>query len=177
MRKALVLCALVFVAGAARGQDSLLYLGAGVTNGTVHNVLGSGLNVDNSEYKFFGGFKPPGPFGAEIEYLSFGSATSAVAHGQGDAVAISGLGLLPVVPHFLDVFGKAGLARTELSGNVIQEDGNEGHIDGGEVRFTFGVGALAHIGNLGARIEYQHFSIAGTDGANILTVGVQISLL
>jgi hypothetical protein len=177
MRKALILCALLFAAGAAHAEENLLYIGAGLTNGTVHNVLATNLNLDNSEYKFFAGFKPPGPIGAEIEYLSFGSGTSSVAHGSGDAVSIVGMGYIPVVPRFLDVYGKAGISRTQLTGNAIRDSGPNTLIDDAEVRFTFGVGAQAHIGNLGARLEYQHYSIVGTDGANIVTLGVQVNLL
>ena len=177
MRKALILCALLFAAGAAHA-DNMLYFGGGLTNGTVHDVLNSGLNVDNSEYKFYLGTRPPGsPFGAEIEYLSFGSATSATAHGSGDAISIIGLGYLPVVPHLLDVYGKAGFSRTQLTGNAIRDTGPNLNIDDSQFRFTFGVGAQAHIGNLAARLEYQHYSIVGTDGANILTLGVQFSIL
>ena len=176
MRKALMFCPLLLAAGAAHADDILVYIGAGATNGTVHNVLGSGLNIDNTEYKIFTGFRPvPGLFGAEFEYLDFGSQSNTVAHGAANAYALDAVGYLPVVPRFLDVYGKAGLSYWELSGDFTRPGVFMENIDDSGVRFTFGVGAQARFGNWSARLEYEHFSVGDSDGANILTLGLQIN--
>lgn len=174
MRNVLLLCPLILAAGAARADDIELYVGAGATNGTVHNVLGSGLDIDNTSYKVYTGFRPaPGHFGGEFEYLDFGSRTTAFAHGAANAYAADVLGYLPLVPRVLDVYGKAGLAYWELSSNLVRPGVLNETIDDSGVRFTFGVGAQLRFGSMAARLEYEHFSVGDSDGANILSVNLQ----
>lgn len=176
MRKALIVYPLLLAAGAAHADDIRFYVGAGATNGTVHNVLGSGLNVDNTSFKIFTGFRPvPGLFGGEFEYVDFGSQTSTRAHGAANAYALDAVGYLPVVPRVFDFYAKAGLSYWELTGNLVGPGRFRESVDDSGVRFTFGVGAQARFGNLSARLEYEHFSVGDSDGANIMTVGVQVN--
>jgi hypothetical protein len=177
MRKLLFLCALLLATGAAQAEPLLgFYAGAGLTTGSVENVLGSGLDVTNTMWKLFAGVHPANsPFGLEAEYLDFGSETTLLAHGEGHAAALDAVGHLPLPVPFLSLFGKAGISRWEVSGDVIAPRFIS--LDDQGSQFTWGIGALAHFGNVAGRLEYERFNIANTDGANIVTIGVQITLL
>jgi len=177
MRKLLFLCILLLAAGAAEAEPGLgLYAGAGLTTGSVGNFVGSGLDISNTSYKLFAGVKPPGsPVGLEAAYLDFGSQTNTIAHASADAWAFDVVGHLPLPVPVISVYGKAGVNRWSISGNVVSPTFIG--VDDTGVNFTWGVGALAHFGNLAARLEYEHFSVNNTDGANIVTIGVQVTLL
>jgi len=43
-------------------------------------------------------------------------------------------------------------------------------------QFAWGVGGQAHFGNLGARLEYENFSIRNTGGANLVSLSVFLNL-
>ena len=43
-------------------------------------------------------------------------------------------------------------------------------------QFAWGLGAQAHVGNVGARLEYENFNIRNTNGANIVSLGVFLNL-
>jgi hypothetical protein len=180
MRKLVFLCALLVAAGTAQAEPLLgFYGGAGLTTGSVDNVFGSGLDVTNTSWKLFAGVHPTAsPFGLEVEYLDFGAQTSRFAHGEGNAAALDAVGHIPLPVPFLSLFGKAGVSRWQVSGNV-EPPGGGGliGIDDHGNQFTWGFGGLLHFGNVAARVEYEHFAISNTDGANIVTLGVQITLL
>lgn len=177
MKKLLLICALALPAGVAQAEPPLgFYAGAGLTTGTVDNVLHSGLDISNTEWKIFAGLHPPTTaFGAEVEYLDFGSETTAFAHAQGHALGVDILGYLPLPVQVLSLYGKAGFSRWDVSGNVV--DPRFIGLDDHGVQFTWGVGAKATFGNLAARLEYERFNVTNTDGANIVTIGVQVTLL
>jgi hypothetical protein len=178
MRKLLFLCAVLLAAGTAQAEPLLgFYGGAGLTTGSVNNVLGSGLDVNNTSFKVFAGVHPDAtPFGLELEYLDFGSATSSVAHGEGNALALDVMGHIPLPLPMLSLYGKAGLSRWQVRADVVGTPGFVGLDDHG-TQFTWGVGAQLHFGNVAGRLEFEHFAITHTDGANIVTIGVQVTLL
>jgi opacity protein-like surface antigen len=180
MRKLILLCTLLLAAGAAEAEPALgVYAGAGITTGSIDNFLGSGLDIHNTDFKLFAGVHPAAsPFGVEVQYVDFGSETRTFAHAQADAAAISAVGYLPLPVPMFSVYGKAGLSRWELNGN-LGAPGTPAFLglDDNGVQFTWGVGALAHFGNLAARLEYEHFVVSNTDGANIVTIGVQVTVL
>ena len=43
-------------------------------------------------------------------------------------------------------------------------------------QFAWGAGGQVHFGNLGARLEYENFSIRNTSGANLVSLGVFLNL-
>jgi hypothetical protein len=181
MRKLLSLTALALVAGVAHA-DPDLYVGAAVTKTKIGNVFQSGLDTDNTDWKAIVGFKPPlFPVGAEAEYLDLGSQTRLFAnaggigvHSDAKAFAAYAVGYLPLPLPIVSFFGKAGLARWELSGS--SQPGLFSLSDHG-TQFTWGVGAQAHYGKFAGRLEYERFNISNTDGANVVSLGVTYTLL
>ncbi|MBS0365915.1 MAG: hypothetical protein JSR67_08850 [Proteobacteria bacterium] len=86
------------------------------------------------------------------------------------------LGFLPLPVPFIDVFGKAGLARWGLSGSnsggvALFSFSNHG------TEFAWGAGVGAHLGNVGARLEYERFRIPQTNGARVFSLVVLLSLM
>jgi hypothetical protein len=69
MRKLLLATTLALGAGAAHADLLGLYAGAGITKAKVDNVFDAGLNVDDTSWKAIVGFRPPGPFAIEANYL------------------------------------------------------------------------------------------------------------
>lgn len=180
MKKLLFLCPLLFAAGTVRAEPPLgFYGGAGLTTGSVDNFLHSGLDISNTSWKLFAGLHPSmSPVGAEVEYLDFGSQTQVGAHAEGHTAAVDLVGYLPLPVPQLSLYGKAGFSRWALSGSLATPGGPvRVGVDDNGVQFTWGVGAQAHFGNLAARLEYERFNINNTDGANIVTIGVQVTLL
>lgn len=175
MRKPLLLCALCLPAAAAHADTLGLYAGAALTTGSVNNVVNSGTNISNTDWKIFGGVHPPGsPFGLELEYLDFGSETHNFNYADGSTWALDAVGYLPLAPVF-SLYGKAGLSRWELTDHVVGAPFDR--LDDNGVQVTLGVGGLLRFGNFAARLEYERFNIDNTAGANVVTVGVQLTVL
>lgn len=74
---------------------------------------------------------------------------------------------LPVPGPYLDVYGKAGLARYKLNRSITgynaagEPTSLDAYPDDGTV-FTWGAGVQAHIGIFGGRLEYEGFDKAST---------------
>jgi Outer membrane protein beta-barrel domain len=182
MRKFGLLAALALAAGTAHADTLLgLYAGAGITQGKVENFRGTGLDIDNTNWKIFAGLHPKlFPLGVEVEYLEFGSQTRSFgpglgAHAEAKSFAGYAVGYLPLPLPLFDVYGKLGLSRWQLNGSVVSPQ-FFGLSDHG-TQFTWGVGGQVHFGNLAGRLEYERFNISGTDGANVYTLGVLFHFL
>ena len=183
--------ALLASAGAA-GADELdfngrLYLGAGLSKDKVEGITHTGVpfsDIDKTSWKVFAGFRPLKVLGVEADYLDLGNRTSTFINGvssQTDAKAFAGyaVGFLPLPVPFLDVFGKAGVARWKLEGSQ-----SAGTIPGSSffafsdrgTEFAWGAGAQAHIGNIGGRLEYERFRIPNTNDAKVFSLSVILGL-
>jgi hypothetical protein len=177
MRKSsFLLCVLTVAAGAAEAQTPVgFYAGGGVVTGSVNNVFSSGLDLNNTNWKLFAGLHPAqSPLGIEAEYIDFGSVTNQIAHAQGNVLAADLMLYVPLFVPPLSAYGKAGMARWQVSGSVL--NGFAG-FDEHATQFTWGVGAKAQFGAFAARIEYERFNILNTDGANVITIGGQFTFL
>jgi hypothetical protein len=180
MRKSVLLGgALAIAAGTAHAEDVLgLYVGAGAIQNRIEGVGGASVDVDlyNKQWKAFAGIKPgASPLGFEAEYLNFGSATTTFAHASADAWAFDAIGHIPLPLPFLSIYGKAGVSRWEASGGAtIPGPGPVTTIrySAQNSQFTYGAGVQVQLQGLGARLEYEHFSLSNTDGANVFTVGI-----
>jgi hypothetical protein len=93
---------------------------------------------------------------------------------QSDAQAFAAyaLGFLPLPVPFLDIYGKAGFARSKLytneSGSATSNHGTE---------FAWGVGVQAHISIVGARLEYEDLKIPNSSGAKVTSLSVFVNFL
>ena len=73
---------------------------------------------------------------------------------------------------FLDIYGKAGLARSKLNTN---ESGLATSNRGTE--FAWGVGVQAHISLVGARLEYEDLKVPNSSGAKVASLSVFVDFL
>ena len=182
MRRALFAAVLAAAAGAAHA-DGLVYLGAGVAANKVSDVASINTDLNTTSWKVLAGVRPINSFAVEGNYLDLGSktvssgSTGGNAHVEYKAFAAYAVGFLPLPLPFLDLFGKAGLARWDSSGsNATSPGGSLFSLSDNGTEFAWGVGAQAHFGNIGGRLEYETFHIRDTSGANVVSLSVMLSL-
>jgi hypothetical protein len=186
----LLVTALALRASVAQADEGLFYLGAGITSSKLNDIVLQGTDfpdIDNTSWKAFIGFRPIKLFAVEADYLDLGSsptvpgsctsccmlACEGTYRSDAHAFAVYALGFLPISVPFLDIFGKAGLARWKLNGQI--ESGNVTVSDSG-TDFAWGIGLQAHISMFGARLEYENFNIPNTSGAKIASLSVFLKL-
>jgi hypothetical protein len=183
MRRLLLVTALALGASVAQADNGSFYFGAGITSNKLNDIVLQGNNlsdIDSTSWKVFAGFRPISLFAVEADYLDLGSKTvegactdccMAACRGitQSDAqvFAAYALGFLPIPVSFLDIYGKAGLARPKLNTN---ESGLATSNRGTE--FAWGIGVQAHISMFGARLEYENFNIPNSSGAKVASLSV-----
>jgi hypothetical protein len=181
MRNFLLATTLALGATAAYADAPAAYVGAGVTQARIDDIFGTGQDRDlnNTAWKAFAGFRPIPPLAIEADYMDlgndtrhfgFGNDTHAAAH----AFAAYAVGFLPLPLPFVDIFGKAGAARWNLSGHT---NSSLFAIDDHGTDFAWGGGAQVHYGAFGARLEYEQFQVRNTDGVKAVTVGVMFNFL
>jgi hypothetical protein len=189
MRRLILLTVLALGATVARAESGLFYLGAGVTSNKLHDIVVQGStfpDIDSTSWKAFIGFRPIRFFAVEAGYLDLGSsptvegdctfccmvACRGTYRSDSEAFVAYALGFLPILVPFLDIYGKAGLARWKLNGSqfasvVFSDSGTD---------FAWGVGLQAHISMFGARLEYETFHIPNTSGATVASLSVFLTL-
>jgi hypothetical protein len=184
MRKLLLIIALALGTGVAQAGNGLLYIGAGVSRNSVRDITATAGNLDSTAWKVWAGFRPISLLGIEADYLKLGSETSSfmfvdgtsTTHLEYKALAVYGVGFLPIPVPSLDVFGKVGLARWTSSGSSTvvfpPGPGSFSSLSDNGSQFAWGVGGQLHLGNLGARLEYENFNVRNTSGANIVSLSV-----
>jgi hypothetical protein len=182
------LCAMLLgcAVGAAHA-DNFVYVGAGVSKARLADITTGGVefsDIHNTSWKVLAGFRPISPVAVEADYLDLGSQSGTfISHngsGQTDAkaFAVYGVGFLPNPVPFLDLFGKVGLARWQLNSNGTFSGATPvlGPISLSTrgTEFAWGAGAGVHLGNIGARLEYESFNIPNTSGARIISLSAVI---
>jgi hypothetical protein len=189
MRRLVLLTVLAFGATVAQADNGSFYFGSGVTSNKVNDIVVQGTafpDLNKTSWKVFAGFRPISAFAVEADYLDLGSSSEFVENPcipgsccmlvclggkQSDAdaqvFAAYALGFLPIPVPFLDVYGKAGLARSKLNTNF---DGSTTSNHGTD--FAWGIGVQAHISMFGARLEYEDLNIPNTSGAKVASLSV-----
>jgi OmpA-like transmembrane domain len=182
MRRFLLVIALLLGAGSACADDGMFYFGAGISRDKVSDIANAGSSfpdIDSTAWKVFLGVRPLSVIAFEADYLDLGSQTSTFVttsdHSDAKAFAGYAVGFLPIPVPFLDVFGKAGLARWTLDGSSITAL-VPGSFSTNGTDFAWGVGTQAHFGNFGARLEYENFRIPNTNGANIVSLEAYLNI-
>ena len=181
MRKFLLGLALALAAGAAQADNGTFYLGAGISRDNLKDITATASDLNSTNWKIWAGFRPISVFAVEADYLDLGSQTVNTAftstHVNYKAFAAYAVGFVPIPVPYLDVFGKAGLARWTSSGSASfgASPGLFSLSDEG-TQFAWGIGAQVHVGNFGGRLEYENFSIRNTNGANIVSLSVFLNL-
>lgn len=168
LRPTILLATLAF-AGLAQAADNGLYLGVGAVQSEYG--LDNPLDEDDFDDKDNGwkaivGFRILDSFGVEANYIDHGNAVlppgacaavvgvpcPGTADVEAKTLSAFAVGFLdfPVV----DLFAKAGATSWDVQGT-----GSDFSFDDDDVDFAWGVGAQAHFGSLGARLEYENFSV------------------
>jgi len=188
MRKLVLLMVLMLGATVAQADSGSFYLGVGGTSTKLNDIVVQGTafpDLSKGSWKVFAGFRPISALAVEADYLDLGSATvegACIMLGgaeccmeacqglyQSDAqvFAAYALGFLPIPVPFLDLYGKAGFARSRLN-TKLDGSGTSSH----GTEFAWGVGVQAHISMFGARLEYEQFNIPNTSGAKVASLSV-----
>ena len=182
MRRLMLLTVLALGASAARAENGFFYLGAGVVRNSLSDItdLGGLPDLSNTSWKAFAGVRPLNWLAAEMDYIDLGSGSSTStsggsAHADGSALAAYAVGFLPIPLPVVDVYGKAGLARWKLNGDVNSLV-SPGSLSTKGTEFAWGIGVQAHISMIGARLEYENFNIPNTSGARIASLSVYLNL-
>ena len=185
MRRLMLLTVLALGASAAQAENGFFYLGAGVVRNSLSDItdLGGLPDLSNTSWKAFGGVRPLNWLAAELDYIDLGSgssttsssAGSVTAHADGKALAAFAVGFLPIPLPVVDIYGKAGLARWKLNGDVNSLV-SPGSLSTNGTEFAWGIGVQAHISMFGARLEYENFNIPNTSGAKITSLSVFLNL-
>jgi hypothetical protein len=186
MRMPLFAILLGCAAGAAHA-DNFVYVGAGVSKARLSDITTSGVefsDIHNTSWKVLAGFRPISPVAVEADYLDLGSQSGTFisnnGSGQADAkaFAVYGVGFLPNPVPFLDLFGKAGLSRWQLNASgcpsFLLSCNAPVSLSTRGTGFAWGAGAGVHLGNIGARLEYESFNIPNTSGARIISLSAVI---
>ena len=181
MRRLMLLTVLALGASAARADNGFFYLGAGVVRNSLSDItaLGGLPDLSNTLWKAFAGVRPLDWLAAEMDYIDLGSGSSSTsssagnvtAHADGKALAAYAVGFLPIPLPVVDVFGKVGLARWQLNGNVNSLV-SPGSLSTNGTEFAWGIGVQAHISMVGARLEYENFNVPNTSGASVASLSV-----
>ena len=183
MRRLLLGLVLLAGASAADAGNPYFYVGGGISKDKLSDIVNAGTNfadIDNTSWKLFAGLRPVSLFAVEADYLDLGSQTSTFVSTttRSDAKAFAGyaVGFLPIPLPFLDVFGKAGLARWKLNGSALSPVSPPSSFSNNGTEFAWGVGTQVHVGNFGARLEYENFRIPSTNGADVVSLEVFLNI-
>jgi opacity protein-like surface antigen len=163
------------------GGPADAYVGAGVTQARIDNIFHTdrSLDLNNTAWKIYAGFRPIAPFAIEANYMSLGHETrhffdGSTAHADAHAFSAFAVGFFPVPLPFVDVFAKAGAARWNLSGHT---DSSLFSLDDHGTDFAWGGGAQAHFGALGLRLEYEQFNVRDADAVKAVSFDVSFHFL
>ncbi len=124
-----------------------------------------------SGYKVFAGIRPIDLLGAEVEYVNFGKAESAVGSLDHDAFGAFLIGYLPL-PALVDVYGKVGVSRWSADPRDALNFGDDSGTD-----LAYGIGLQLRFASFSARLEYERFDVAGSNHLSLLSLGAAWTFL
>ncbi len=190
--------------------DSLLGLYFGAAIGESHVRTAKEINGDtnyesefdqaHSAWKVTAGIRPISPLGVELEYIDFGNPSSSTNSGFGEisradakALALFGVGYLPLPAPFLTVYGKFGISRlhttatevppTPFGGGAACGAGtgipcgptsysvSDFRISDWTTNFAYGVGIQGKFGVVAIRVEYERIGASG-DSPSLASLGL-----
>jgi len=170
MLRPLALLAASCMTGAAIAADNGVYLGLGAERSDF-NINGALDNTDQG-LKLIGGIRLLDSFGVELNYADHGKArvpsgiVCAAIVGQNcpDTSRVSAKSIAAYAVGFLDfplldLFAKAGLAR--MDGHLTTPGQPTFNFKDNDTDLAWGIGAQAHFGSLGARVELEQFDLFG----------------
>jgi opacity protein-like surface antigen len=164
------------------------YVGAAVGQAQLRADAGSFSSQDfkdqHSAYKIVAGVRPIPPLALELAYFDLGrpggSLNGLPAGLSARGTAAFALLYLPLPVPFLDLYGKAGVARVQstLDGQTVLPGCTTGCVSQGAFQFdrrgtafAAGLGAQIKVGSVALRAEYERFG-AATASPDLLSLGV-----
>lgn len=182
MTRKLLTVIIAIAASTCANADSGLYIGAGLTEARASNVYGLGCagcpawRLDSNSWEAMLGWRPIQHFAVEAKYESLGRSTAHLSHGDASfdakAEGLYAIGLLPIPSSVFELYGKAGVVRSELDGRSYTFPSRS---DTGE-EFALGAGVQAHLSRLGIRLEYERFDIPQTTNAHVFSIAATFDL-
>jgi len=189
MRKLLLLLVLALSARVAQADNGILYVGGGIARDDLKGITATNSDLNSTNWKVWVGVRPTSVLAVEADYIDLGSQSigtsgidaSSSTHLDYKAFTGYAVGYLPIGVPFLDVFGKAGVARWNLSGGtqttvVPLVPHSFFSLSDNGTQFAWGLGAQVHVGIFGARLEYENFDVRNTNGANIVSLSAFLNL-
>ena len=193
MRRLVLLTVLALGATAARAENGLFYLGAGVTRSSLtasnNGYIAYGQpDLNNTSWTAFAGVRPLNWLAVEADYIDLGSGNSGTTsgdtysqytHADSSAWAAYVIGFLPLPLPVVDVYGKVGVARWKLTSTLIQDiyylpEPLVTPRSYSGTNFAWGLGVQAHFKMLGVRLEYEGFEV-DNNTANVASLSVFLS--
>jgi len=150
-----------------------IYLGAGIGNTFFSSEISDAvdqakkISENSTAWKIFAGYHLTNFLNVEGGYRSFGSVSSNISNDVFESKTtgwdVEALGRFQVV--IIDLFAKAGAMfwSTDVTflGQKIDESGTD---------FFFGIGVGAHLGPIGARLEWESVTISGPDNLSMISL-------
>jgi opacity protein-like surface antigen len=184
LRHTLMAGLLLAAAPFANAADNGFYLGAGYSHsefGLDNPAQAQPFDDKDNGFKLIAGWRPLDNFGVEVNYIDHGNAV--VPPGSCPAVigvtctdpahigaeTLSGFAVGYVDLPLVDLFAKAGLTSWKVDGHA----GPGVSFNDDDLDFAWGAGVQARIWSLGARLEYENFSVL--DNENIGTVSLSFT--
>ncbi len=174
------------VAAAANAADNGVYFGLGAGHSDFN--IDAALKNTDAGFKLIAGVRLLDSFGVELNYADHGKAgvpsgmacvalvgencpdTSRVAAKTTAAYAVGFLDF-----PLLDLFGKAGLAR--VKGKLTTPGHPDFSFSDDDTGLAWGMGAQAHFGSLGARVEFEQFKLFGDEKLRMISASFVYTFL
>ncbi len=187
---AMLVCASLVISATASADDLLgIYVGAGAGQSQLQQNYYQ-IDAHETGWKVFAGWRPLSAFGAELEYLDFGSkdvtyyGTSVITHASAsaNATALFAVGYLPLPEPWLDIYGKVGAARLQSKASASYTSTCQTCAiafaptinDTTGTRFAFGAGAQFKFGLPAVQLEYERVTASQGDEA-LITLAVTVN--
>lgn len=167
-----------------RDTQTGLYIGAAVTEVGIDSFndnfdVDTDFDLDDTSWKVLAGWRFNEYFATELNYMDLGSEE--VEEGgarfdlEAEAITAYAIGLWPLP--YVDLYAKAGAAWWDAEGRTdLAVPGVGNDFDEDETEFAWGAGLRARYGNWGARLEYENFDIAESDGLDLVSLGLTYTL-
>ncbi len=152
--------------GTALAADTGLYVGGSIGRSSEHYDASTfDAQGTNTGYKLDAGWRATSLLAVELSYASFGRASAGTNYADTDATGVFAVGFLPIPA--LDLYGKVGVARwrTDASspGYSFARTGED---------LAYGAGVGLHWGTLGARVEYERYTVSHASDMDLASVGL-----
>jgi OmpA-OmpF porin, OOP family len=162
---------LLFLAASSFPQG--IYLGAGIGNTFYGSEITDAVNQakeiseNSTSWKIFAGYHFNDFLGVEGGYRSFGNISSDVEGSAFESKTtcwdVEALGRYQIA--IIDIFAKAGVMSWSNDVSYLGQDSQ-----GSATDFMWGIGAGAHFGPFGARLEWESVVVSGPDNLSMVSL-------